>query len=123
MIKRLSPQSPLLFQCRRLSASLSPHRAALALCALFALAGLLILDDYGVGADTQQQRRIGVNAVSYALGLAGVDYPIGKTFTPTRPSDNYYGVAFETPLVLLERLLGTYPLARCKTLKSWQYRN
>ena len=106
MIKRLSPQSPLLFQCRRLSASLSLHRVALAICLLFALTGALILDDYGVGADTQQQRRIGVNVVSYALGLAGVDYAIGKNFTPTRPSDNYYGVAFETPLVLLERLLG-----------------
>ena len=106
MIKRLSPQSPLLFQCRRAAASVLPHCAALSICIFFALAGLLILDDYGVGADTQQQRRIGVNAISYALGLAGVDYPIGKDFTPTRPSDNYYGVAFETPLVLLERLLG-----------------
>ena len=106
MIKPLFPLPPLLFQCHRAAASLSPHRAALVICALFALAGLLLLDDYGVGADTQQQRRIGVNAVSYALGLAGVDYAIGKNFTPTRPSDNYYGVAFETPLVLLERLLG-----------------
>ena len=106
MIKRPSPSPPLLFQCRRLSASLSPHCAASAFCLLFALAGLLILDDYGVGADTQQQRRIGVNAVSYALGLAGVEYAIGKNFSPTRPSDSYYGVAFETPLVLLERLLG-----------------
>ena len=82
---------------RRLAARLSPHRAALALCLLFAPAGVLILDDYGVGPDGSWQRDIGSSALDYALGR---DYSL-RNYT-----DRYYGVAFEIPLVLVERLLG-----------------
>ena len=106
MINYPPPLSPLLFQCRRLAASLLPHRAALVICALFALTGLLLLDDYGPSVDANWERAIGANAVNYVLGLAGVDYALEKDAALTRPEDNYYGVAFMTPLVLVERLLG-----------------
>ena len=106
MIKYSPSLSPFLFQCRRLSASFLPHRDAVTLCALFALTGLLLLDDYGPSVDANWERAIGANAVNYVLELAGVDYALEKDAALTRPEDNYYGVAFVTPLVLVERLLG-----------------
>ncbi len=59
--------------------------------------GAAVLDDYGVAHDTLKQRRIGQMAVAYALGDAGA--------LPDH-HDRYYGVAFEAPLILVERLLG-----------------
>ena len=71
---------------------------ALALCALFAIAGFVVLDDYGVTGDEATQRRIArVNADYIATGdaerLNYLDY-------------RYYGIAFEMPLLLAERALG-----------------
>ena len=92
----LSRPSPL----RRLSLSRRiPFWAqALALCALFAVAGVAVLDDYGVGVDVQAQHRI---------ALANADYTAtGVTDLLYHKDYRYYGVAFEMPLLLAERALG-----------------
>ena len=79
----------------------APFRAqALAVCALFAIAGVVVLDDYGVGADARAQRRIAIaNADYIATGdISGLSQPDIAL--------RYYGVAFEMPLLMLERALG-----------------
>ena len=70
---------------------------ALAVCALFAIAGLAILDDYGIGFDETAQRRTTATAADYALGVSK---------KPPGGLPRYYGVAFEMPLLLAERALG-----------------
>ena len=66
------------------------------MCALFAIAGVAVLDDYGVGWDEFDQRR---------TALANVDYALGGSLDTPNLHDRYYGVAFEMPLLLLERTL------------------
>ena len=70
---------------------------AAAVCALFAVAGVVALDDYGIGWDEPAQRRTATLVADYALGVSE-DMPGGH--------DRYYGVAFEMPLLLAERALG-----------------
>ena len=82
-----------------------PFRAqALALCALFAVAGVAVLDDYGVSADEAVQRGIAIaNADYIAAGdddLYYRDHRYHGTFY------RYYGIVFEMPLLLVERALG-----------------
>ena len=92
---------------------LSPHRRlaqlrripfwaqALALCALFAIGGVAVLDDYGVGLDQVAQRHIASANADYIItGNTGGD--LGLFYRDFR----YYGVAFEMPLLLAERALG-----------------
>ena len=64
---------------------------------VFAAVGAAVLDDYGVSIDESAQRSYGQAAIAYALGDAGA--------LPT-DHNRYYGVAFEAPLILVERLLG-----------------
>ena len=76
-----------------------PFRAqALALCALFAIAGVVALDDYGVGWDENYHRQTAIAVADYALGVS--EEPPGN-----QAHDRYYGVAFDMPLLLLERAL------------------
>ena len=93
MLSRLSPISRLAL-LRRV-----PFWAqALAFCALFAVVGVAVLDDYGVGVDVQAQRQI---------ALANADYiATGATDLLYHKDYRYYGVAFEMPLMLAERALG-----------------
>ena len=71
---------------------------ALALCALFAVAGIAVVDDYGVSGDAVTQRRI---------ALANADYIAEGSAESLYYRDyRYYGIAFETPLMLVERALG-----------------
>ena len=70
---------------------------AAAVCALFAIAGLAILDDYGVPFDENFHRNTVITVANYTLGVSE-EPPYGH--------DRYYGVAFEMPLFLLERALG-----------------
>ena len=74
------------------------HSLALSACALFLIAGLAIVDDYGVTWDTDAQRTIALSTLNYILhddpGWLQVD------------SFRFYGTAFEVPLFLLERALG-----------------
>ena len=65
--------------------------------ALFAVVGIAVVDHYGVSTDEPQQRFIAQTNIDYALGTGDL---------PTYHSDRYYGVAFEAPLILIERLLG-----------------
>lgn len=72
------------------------HGGLLAAAALFLLAGALALDDYGVGVDEPVQRNIAIMAFDYAIGEN--DHLLGDV-------DRIYGVAFELPLLFVERLL------------------
>ena len=72
---------------------------ALALYALFAIVGVAVLDDYGVSLDEANQRQTAAVVADYALGVSD-----GTPYWNTH--DRYYGVAFEMPLLLLERALG-----------------
>ena len=69
---------------------------ALVVLAVFAAVGVAVLDDYGVSVDEDEQRRIGQTAVDYVLG----DGPLLPV------PERYYGVSFEAPLLLAERLAG-----------------
>ncbi len=68
----------------------------LVVLAVFAAVGVAVLDDYGVSWDEPTSRNRGVVAARYVLG----DGPL------LTDSDRYYGVSFEAPLLLAERLLG-----------------
>ena len=75
------------------------HSLALIACALFLIAGLAIVDDYGVSVDTEIQRSIAISTANYVLH----DDPDRLQ----EAADRFYGVAFEAPLLLLtERVLG-----------------
>ena len=89
---------------KRLPRSLTPpahflarHSAIIAL-ALFAVVGVAALDDYGVAADEWTQRSIGYASFNYILGDEGA--------LIKGHSDRFYGVAFEVPLIVAERVLG-----------------
>ena len=71
---------------------------ALAVCVLFVLAGVAVLDDYGVSWDEFKQRQIASANLEYIRG--------DQDALPTYAADRYYGVAFELPLLLAERGLG-----------------
>ena len=74
------------------------HSLALIVWALFLIAGLAIIDDYGVAPDAADQHGIGNNTVNYVLH---------DDQTLLRTHDRFYGAAFEAPLFLLtERVLG-----------------
>ena len=75
---------------------LARHSAIIAL-ALFAVVGVAVLDDYGVAMDEGAQRNNGVASFDYILG--DEDALIEKGI------DKYFGVAFELPLIAVERLL------------------
>ena len=74
---------------------------ALALCALFAIGGIAAQDDYGIGRDEVSQRKIAIGNANYiAAGDIHVLSQAGDL------AHRYYGVAFEMPLLLVERALG-----------------
>ena len=76
----------------------APFRAqALAICALFAIAGVAIVDDYGTSLDEKFERYSTQVTIDYALGVSE-EPPVGH--------DRYYGVAFRLPALLLERAFG-----------------
>ena len=98
-----SPAMPTLSQPSPLS-RLAPLRRvpfwaqALAVCALFAIAGVAALDDYGVTGDEATQR---------SIARANAEYiATGDTERLYYRDYRYYGVAFEMPLLLAERALG-----------------
>ena len=76
---------------------------AAAVCLLFAVVGVVVLDDYGVGIDEHIQRDIAEANADYIMGDRD---PLISGRTLHQPSDRFYGVAFELPLVLVERVLG-----------------
>ena len=76
---------------------------AFALCALFAIAGVAILDDYGVAKDEIVQREI---------AIANADYITTGDITDLIDDQNtahrFYGLVIEMPLLLAERALGLH---------------
>ena len=75
------------------------HSLALIVCALFLVAGLAIVDDYGVSVDTRTLRFIAISTLDYILH----DNPGWLRVA----ADRFHGAAFELPLFLLtERVLG-----------------
>ena len=72
------------------------HSAIIAL-AVFAVAGVAVLDDYGVSHDEGRHRGNGYASFNYILGDEGA---LQDDVT------GLYGVAFEVPLIAVERLLG-----------------
>ncbi len=73
-------------------------RGVWAVLVLFLLAGIAVLDDYGVSWDEPSQRTI---------ATLNADYISGKNNDLFfKPLNRSYGVAFELPLLLTERLLG-----------------
>ena len=77
---------------------------ALALCALFAIAGVAVLDDYGMNWDETDQRRIAIANAEYILGVS--EYAVGLEQNPPLPHNRYYGLVIEMPMLLAERALG-----------------
>ena len=82
--------------CRAVANFLTNH-GALVVCALFLLAGVLILDDYGISWDEDTHRQ---------TATANLDYILGNGVALLGHSDREYGVAFQLPLLLAERVLG-----------------
>ena len=71
---------------------------ALGVWALFLVAGLAMVDNYGVSIDTGGQRLVAIDTLNHVLH--------GEP-TLLRTHDRFYGAAFELPLLLLtERVLG-----------------
>ena len=96
---------------RRRAAALNflAARSGLIVCALFLLVGIFLAGEYGSGVDEQIQRQIARANLDYILGRADYDDFRRKTAVDDRqlvPSDRFYGVAFELPLLLVEAALG-----------------
>ena len=77
------------------TARCAPAAPVAIVLAAFATVGVAVFDDYGVAPDEFRQREMAVVAADYVFGdgalLTGRDW--------------YYGVSFEAPLLLAERLL------------------
>ena len=84
------------------AAFLARHSALIAL-ALFAIVGVAVLADYGVSTDEGSQRANGSASLDYILGDEDA---LTEGYAGNRRADAFYGVAFEVPLVAVERLLG-----------------
>ncbi len=97
----LSPLHPaaLLARFRRIPFSV----LAAAVGLLFAVVGVAVVDDYGVSGDEYNQRGTAYVNADYIMGDrdALID---GRSFR--FPHDRFYGIAFELPLVVVERVLG-----------------
>ena len=80
----------------RFAAFLARHSAIIAL-AVFAIVGVAVLDDYGVAMDEYLQ---------WQSGAVAFDYILGNEDSLRGGVDRFYGVAFEVPLIAVERALG-----------------
>ena len=84
------PRSAADFLARR------PAVVAVVALAVFAIVGVAAIDDYGVVPDTHDQR---------VIGRASLDYVLGDEDALIQDHhDRFYGVAFELPLAVLERV-------------------
>ena len=123
MIETPVPRYTLRTAFRPALSGCTPFAPAALVLAAFAVAGVAVVDDYGVTGDVEAQRRIGQVAVDYLgrIGRTAVNSVLpGAAGRPAVPVlagpdydslikpvvERYYGAAFEGPLVLAERLLG-----------------
>ena len=81
-------------------AHLSWPTQAMLICLAFLLMGTVVIDDYGAGVDTYGQRGIADGNLAFIMGDTDRLDRFGIKH------DKYYGIAFELPLLLLERGLG-----------------
>ena len=79
-------------------------RALFAACAVLAAIGAAILDDYGVSADEDAERRIAEINWRYILDEGALDFD--TVFVKVHVPNRYYGVAFALPVLLAEKALG-----------------
>ena len=78
---------------------------ALAACAALAGVGVGVVDDYGIGLDENAEQRIARTALDYVLNYSfGVAEELESRYK--FQGEQYYGVAFSLPLLLIERALG-----------------
>ena len=77
--------------------SLSPHIGALLALALFLIVGLAVLDDYGITTDESYHRGVFLSKLTQLQG-EHADIPTEH--------DNFYGGAFQFPLLFAERAFG-----------------
>ena len=70
--------------------------APLVALAAFAIIAAFVFDDYGISFDGTAQRDI---------GIATLDYVLGDEYALADDLARFYGVAFEVPLIIVERLL------------------
>ena len=82
--------------------ALAPHWSALLAVALFLVAGLEVVDDYGAHSDEFAQRQ---NAEANLRYLADGDFDAFKSGLEL-DHEKFYGMAFEAPLLLVERAFG-----------------
>ena len=95
-LRRIAPQ---LAGGRRAARDLLIAHNGLLVCALFLLAGLVLAGDYGINYDERAQRQIAQANLDYILGQAdGIETELYH--------DRVYGVVFELPMLLAERILG-----------------
>ena len=79
--------------------ALAPHWGALLALALFLVAGLAVLDDYGVTNDEPLHRGVALATLRHIQGEQ-YDLPPDKSF------HRFYGAAFQLPLALAEYAFG-----------------
>ena len=84
----------------RAMARLSWPTQALLVCLAFLLVGFAVVDDYGAGVDMYGQRNVVDGNLAFIMGDAD------RLERFSIKHDKYYGIAFELPLLLLERGLG-----------------
>ena len=96
---RRIPLPPQLSDRSRAAWNFLAGHGGLIICALFLLAGLATAWDYGSGLTEANQRRIAEGHLNYLLGrAAGIE--------TMAYIDQYYGAAFELPLLLAEQAAG-----------------
>ena len=100
LLRPISPQFPQnLALFRPAVAQFLIAHGGLLVCGLFLLTGLVAAGDYGLDPDEPNQRETARANLDYILGRAA-------SIESWNYHDRVYGVAFELPLLLIERALG-----------------
>ena len=86
----------------RIGRALAPHWGALLALTLFLIAGLIVIDDYGVATDEPLQRQTAEATLGYLANGDLDDFIAGLS----HKHNKFYGMAFETPIYLVERGFG-----------------
>ena len=76
------------------------------LCVLFLAVGVAVVDDYGLSLDEAGQRKIAADTLDFVLERRSFEDSRNVWSRHKKPNDRYYGMAFELPLLLVERALG-----------------
>ena len=93
------PRSPQRRAPAAVARALAPHWGGLLALAVFLIVGLAVLDDYGVTFDEGNQRTIAARNADYIRGW-------NDSFASEPLWVRLYGVAFEAPLFLADRVFG-----------------